>query len=80
MSQTVIFEPFIGTMLLTLVVSVHRYARRILFIVGNTLTPEQLTPAELARLSPPRVANPSDNLKNLFDWLMVLRSAWSALV
>src|SRR5690606_10593359 len=31
------------------------------------LAPEQLTPLELARLSPPNVANPSDNLKNLFE-------------
>jgi hypothetical protein len=43
------------------------YARRIPFIVGNKLTPQQLTPVELARLSPPDVANPSDNLKNLFE-------------
>jgi hypothetical protein len=33
----------------------------------SRLTPQQLTPAELARLSPPAVANPSDNLKNLFE-------------
>src|SRR5579862_5668062 len=26
-----------------------------------------LTPAELARISPPAVANPSDNLRNLFE-------------
>jgi hypothetical protein len=26
-----------------------------------------MTPAELARLSPPAVATPSDNLKNLFE-------------
>jgi hypothetical protein len=43
------------------------YARRIPFIVRSKLTPQQLTPAELARLSPPAVANPSDNLKNLFE-------------
>jgi hypothetical protein len=26
-----------------------------------------MTPAELARVSPPQVSNPSDNLKNLFE-------------
>ncbi len=31
------------------------------------LNAEDLTPAGLARLSPPQVANPSDNLKNLFE-------------
>lgn len=67
MNQTAILAPFVGTMLLTLAVWIYMYARRIPFIVRSKLTPEQLTPAELARLSPPRVANPSDNLKNLFE-------------
>jgi hypothetical protein len=67
MNQTAIFAPFIGTMLLTIVVWVYMYARRIPFIVNSKLAPEQLTAAELARLSPPHVSNPSDNLKNLFE-------------
>jgi hypothetical protein len=65
--QTRIFAPFFGVMLLTLVVWLYMYARRIPFIVTGKLTPQQLTPGEFARLSPPRVANPSDNLKNLFE-------------
>lgn len=67
MNQARIFLPFVGTMLLTLVVWVYMYARRIPFILRSKLTPRQLTPMELARLSPPEVANPSDNLKNLFE-------------
>jgi hypothetical protein len=67
MDQTDIFVPFVGTMLLTLVVWVYMYARRIPFILRNKLTPQQLAPPEFARLSPPAVANPSDNLKNLFE-------------
>jgi hypothetical protein len=67
MGQADIFAPFIGTMLLTLVVWLYMYARRIPFILSRKLTPQQMTPAELARLSPPQVANPSDNLKNLFE-------------
>ena len=43
------------------------YARRIPFIRSLDLRPEQITPAELARLSPSAVSNPSDNLKNLFE-------------
>lgn len=62
-----IFEPFVATMLLTLVVWVYMYARRIPFILRARLAPSQLTPLELARLSPAGVANPSDNLKNLFE-------------
>ncbi len=67
MDQTAIFVPFFGVMLLTLVIWLYMYARRIPFIMRSKLTPQQLTPVELARLSPPQVANPSDNLKNLFE-------------
>jgi hypothetical protein len=67
MDHTDILQPFIGTMLLTIVVWIYMYARRIPFIVRSKLTPPQLTASELARLSPPEVANPSDNLKNLFE-------------
>src|SRR6185436_19318079 len=67
MDPQAIFAPFFVQMLLTLVVWVYMYARRIPFITGLNLPPEQLTPAELARLSPPAVSNPSDNLKNLFE-------------
>ncbi len=67
MDQTEIFKPFIAMLLLTLIVWVYMYARRIPFILSSKFTPQQLTPTELARLSPPQVANPSDNLKNLFE-------------
>jgi hypothetical protein len=71
MDQTAIFWPFLSMMLLTLIVWVYMYARRIPFIreymrKGN-LTPEQITLGELSRISPPTVSNPSDNLKNLFE-------------
>lgn len=62
-----IFQPLVATMLLTLVVWLYMYARRIPFILRSNLAPAQLTPLELARVSPPQVANPSDNLKNLFE-------------
>ena len=68
MSQTSIFGPFFAMMLLTLLVWVTMYVRRIAFIRGNQLSPEDLAiPGELARLSPAAVSNPSDNLKNLFE-------------
>ena len=62
-----IFAPFFTMILLTMVVWVYMYARRIPFIRALRLPDEKLTPSELARLSPPAVANPSDNLKNLFE-------------
>jgi len=67
MSQAAIFQPFIATMLLTLVVWIYMYGRRLSFIFASRLDPKRMTPGELARMSPPQVANPSDNLKNLFE-------------
>ncbi len=67
MDQTIIFQPFFATMILTLAVWVYMYARRLPFIFSSGLDPKRMTPLELARLSPPRVSNPSDNLKNLFE-------------
>lgn len=62
-----IFIPFMLMMLLTTVVWVYMYSRRIPFIVSSKLRPDQLTAATLARMSPPAVSNPSDNLRNLFE-------------
>lgn len=75
MNQALIFQPFAATMLLTLVVWVYMYSRRLPFIFGSGLPPEKMTPAELARLSPPAVSNPSDNLKNLFELPTVFYAA-----
>jgi hypothetical protein len=68
MQQTAIFGPVLATVLLTFLVWVYMYVRRIHFITSNALTPEQLAiPGKLAELSPAEVSNPSDNLKNLFE-------------
>jgi hypothetical protein len=67
MDQSTIFAPFFAMILLTLLVWTYMYARRIVFIRRSNLSPEQLTPIELARISPGAVSNPSDNLKNLFE-------------
>lgn len=62
-----IFQPMFAMILLTFLVWVYLFIKRVPFIQNNKLTPEQLTPAALAELSPPSVSNPSDNLKNLFE-------------
>ncbi len=68
MTQQAIFGPFFATMFLTLLVWVHMYIRRISFITSNKFGSKELAvPGALAQLSPPGVANPSDNLKNLFE-------------
>jgi hypothetical protein len=67
MNQTVIFQPFLATIILTLVVWTYMYGRRLQFIFSSGLDPKLMTPVELARLSPPQVSTPSDNLKNLLE-------------
>lgn len=67
MTQHAIFGPFFATIFLTLAVWVYMYIRRISFIRSNNFTAQELTPLAFAQLSPPEVANPSDNLKNLFE-------------
>jgi hypothetical protein len=68
MAQTAIFGPFFAMMLLTLLVWVYMYTRRIGFVTKNNISPKDLAvPGTLARLSPAAVSNPSDNLKNLFE-------------
>ena len=67
MHQTAIFAPFLTTMLLTLIVWFYMYAKRIPLIQNSKINPNELTAAELARISPAAVSNPSDNLKNLFE-------------
>lgn len=67
MEQQQIFGPFFAMMLLTIVVWIYMYSKRIPFINSLNLEPEQITPAELAQRSPASVSNPSDNLKNLFE-------------
>jgi len=67
MEQSAIFGPFLAMMGLTLVVWILMFARRIRFLNSVDIEPDELTPARLAEISPPAVASPSDNLKNLFE-------------
>ena len=68
MRQAAIFGPFFAMMLLTLIVWLYMYIRRISFITGSGVNSQDLAvPGALAQISPPAVSNPSDNLKNLFE-------------
>jgi len=72
MPQTAIFGPVFAVMMLTLLVWIYMYVRRIHFITSNQLDSKDLAvPGALAQLSPPAVSNPSDNLKNLFEMPVV---------
>jgi hypothetical protein len=66
--QTAIFGPFFATILLTFVVWVYMYVKRIRFLTSSQVDPKDMAvPGALAAISPPDVSNPSDNLKNLFE-------------
>jgi hypothetical protein len=67
MQQDAIFSPFFAMILLTLIVWIYMYVRRIRFITNRKLRPEELEPIAFAQISPPSISNPSDNLKNLFE-------------
>ncbi len=67
MTQNAIFSPFFAMILLTFIVWVYMYVRRIRFITSRKLTPQEMEPIAFAQISPPTVSNPSDNLKNLFE-------------
>lgn len=81
MSQQAILGPVFATMLLTLVVWVVLFARRVPFIQSSGMTPEELaTPGKLAELSPASISNPSDNLKNLFELPVLFYAVTLALL
>ena len=67
MEQHTIFGPFFTMFVLTLVVWIYMYVRRIHLFRTHGVNPNELTPGALASISPPAVSNPSDNLKNLFE-------------
>jgi hypothetical protein len=68
MKQEAIFSPFLAMVLLTIIVWVYMYSRRIAFITSHKIRPDDLAiPGKLAQIEPPSVSNPSDNFKNLFE-------------
>lgn len=68
MHGTEIFEPFLGMLLLTLVVWIFLYVRRISYCVKNNIHAQRLsTPEKAVALIPDDVNRPANNFKNLFE-------------
>lgn len=68
MQDPAIFAPFFGTMLLTLVVWLYMYARRLTFLFTSDIDHRAIdTRAKAAGMVPDRISYASDNLKNLFE-------------
>jgi len=63
-----IFGPFFGMLLLTFVVWVYLYIRRLAFIKANNIDAQQLTtPVRGEQIIPEEVSYPSYNFRNLFE-------------
>ena len=63
-----IFAPFVTMLLLTLVVWIVLYIRRISFLMSNRIAAQRLTtPEKLVEIIPGEVNSPANNLKNLFE-------------
>jgi hypothetical protein len=66
--QSSILVPFLGVMLLTIVVWLYMYIRRLRFLIGHRINPQDVsTPEKAARVIPENINNASNNLKNLFE-------------
>jgi hypothetical protein len=68
MQGSEILAPFIGMMVLTLVVWTVMYVRRIGYLKANRIAPQRLTTSErFVELVPEEVSYPANNLRNLFE-------------
>lgn len=67
MDQSLIFGPVFAVLVLTILVWLVMFARRIPWIQSQELGPEQFKPGEFEKLQPDAVLNPSSNFKNLFE-------------
>lgn len=68
MQDPAVFAPFVGTMLLTLVVWLYMYARRLSFLIRHKIDYRDVdTPEKAARVIPDEVARAANNFRNLTE-------------
>lgn len=68
MAQSVIFQPVLAMLILTGVVWLVMFVRRLAFLSKNKVDAQQLkTPTQVAALIPDDVNAPGNNFKNLFE-------------
>jgi hypothetical protein len=68
MDSSTILLPFFGVILLTLIVWVYMYSRRISYLTREKIDLRTVdTPEKAATMVPETVSLPSHNLKNLFE-------------
>lgn len=68
MNQQTIFIPFLGMMLLTLVVWIALYRQRVGYLMKNKIHPQKgASVKRMQELLPEQVNLPAENLQNLFE-------------
>lgn len=68
MTPESIFTPFIGMMVLTIVVWCYMYYLRLTYLVRNKIDPQKLSSTEQYKaILPEEINRPSENLINLFE-------------
>ena len=68
MPYSPLLSPMLALMVLTLLVWIYMYIRRLTYIFGNHLEAQSLsTPEAISAALPESVNRPSNNLKNLFE-------------
>ena len=68
MAQETIFIPFIGMMILTILVWFYMYYLRLTYLVRNKIDPQKLSSTEQYKaVLPEEINRPSENLINLFE-------------
>lgn len=68
MDNAAIFSPFLGMMVLTLVVWLWMFVHRVSYFKANKIDPQSVSDSSIPfPNAPPRVVNSSNNFKNLFE-------------
>ncbi|MBT8136873.1 MAG: MAPEG family protein [Gammaproteobacteria bacterium] len=68
MQQNDIFLPFVGMLLLSFIVWMYMYVRRLHFFYVNRVDPQDFaTRAQVAAAGPAPIHKPADNLQNLLE-------------
>ncbi len=68
MNSLLILQPVVALFVLTAIVWIGMYARRLSYMANNSIDPQRVaTPELMTELLPATVNNASNNLKNLFE-------------
>lgn len=79
MSQAIIFEAVLAMLVLTLVIWLWMFARRMSYLLANKIDAEALkSPEQVAEVLPESAAAPGHNFKNLFEMPVVFYAVCTA--